>query len=110
GLPAARIDLAPLPALHLLPDGDGALVLADGGASALGLRRAGRAAGVAGSRALGAGAADPGALATEVRWALRALGGTARIVLAGPDATRVQPALSAAAGATGRSEERRGGK
>jgi type II secretion system protein L len=97
GLPATRIDLAPLPALHLLPDGDGALVLADGGASALVLRRAGR---VAGLRALGAGPADPGALATEVRWALRALGGTARIVLAGPDATRVQPALSAAAGAT----------
>jgi type II secretion system protein L len=93
GLPATRVDLAPLPALVLLPDADVALVLADGPASALVVRRAGR---VAGLRALGAEPADAGAFATEARWTLRALGGAARVVVAGPDAARAQPALAAA--------------
>jgi hypothetical protein len=91
GLPPTRIDLAPLTALHLVPDDDVALVLADGSASTLVVRRAGR---IAGLRALAADAADAAALAAEVRWTLRALGGAARTVLAGPDATRVQAALA----------------
>ncbi len=93
GLPATRIDLAPLPALRMVPDEerDVALVVADGAASALVVRRGGR---IAGLRALGADAADPAALAAEVRWTLRALGGCARSVVAGADAARVQPALA----------------
>lgn len=93
GLPATRIDLAPLPALALVPDGDVALVVADGGASALVVRRAGR---IAGLRALGSDPHDADAFGAEARWSLHALGGAARVVLAGPDATRVQPALTAA--------------
>ncbi|HTD26854.1 MAG TPA: hypothetical protein VK649_07745, partial [Candidatus Elarobacter sp.] len=53
GLAPARIDLAPLPAWNLLPAtrDDQALVVADGGESALALRRGGRLAGL---RPLGA--------------------------------------------------------
>jgi len=95
GLPVTRIDLAPLPALQLLPDADAALVVADGRATVLVLRRAGRIAGV---RALGADARDPAALAADIAWTLRALGGSPRTVLAGPDAARVHPVVAAALG------------
>jgi hypothetical protein len=91
GLPATRIDLAPLAALQLLADDDAALVLADGRASALVVRRGGRLAAL---RALGADAADAVALAAEVRWTLRALGDGTRIVVAGPDAPATQAALA----------------
>jgi hypothetical protein len=75
GLAPARVDLAPLPAWNLLPASgeDQALVLADGTASALSLRRAGRLAAL---RALGTSAREPAAFAAEVRWSLAALGGT----------------------------------
>src|SRR5207245_1594048 len=74
GLAPARVDLAPLPAWNLLPAvrDDQALVIADGAASALALRRGGRLAGL---RALGGSAREPAALASEVRWSLAALGG-----------------------------------
>jgi hypothetical protein len=90
GLAPTRIELAPLPALHLLSPDDVALVVADGARSALVLRRRGR---IAGLRALGADAAHPAGLASEVRWTLRALGGAPRTVLVGPDAAGVYAAL-----------------
>src|SRR5213076_2996297 len=92
-------DLAPLPAWNLLPAtrDDQALVVADGGESALALRRGGRLAGL---RPLGACAREPAALASEVRWSLAALGGApATVVVGGADAG---PALvRALAAATG---------
>ncbi len=100
GLAPARVDLAPLPAWNLLPAtrDDQALVIADGAASALALRRGGRLAGL---RALGASAREPAALASEVRWSLAALGGApATVVVAGPDAgPALARALAAATGA-----------
>jgi len=88
GAPAARVELAPLAAWHVVEPAraqSAALVVADGGASALALRRDGRHAGM---RAL---ATDPStdakAFATEVRWVVGALGGAPQIVLAGPDAS-----------------------
>ena len=100
GLAPARVDLAPLPAWNLLPSSgdDQALVVADGAASALALRRGGRLAGL---RALGASAREPAALAAEVRWSLAALGGrAATIVVAGADAdSSLARALGAATGA-----------
>ena len=95
GLAPARLDLVPLPAWGLVPDtaGDAALVIADGDRSALSVRRDGR---VAALRALGAAAAEPAALAAEVRWSLAALGGAPpTIVAAGPDAAPVAAALGA---------------
>ena len=100
GLAPARVDLAPLPAWNLLPAtrDDQALVVADGGESALALRRGGRLAGL---RPLGASAREPAALASEVRWSLAALGGApATVVVAGADAGQVLArALAAATGA-----------
>jgi len=99
GLGPARIDLAPLPALNLLPAGDEdlALLLADATRSALAVRRGGRLAGL---RALGAAADDPAALAAEVRWSLAALGPPpTRLVVGGPAAG---PALVAALAAATR--------
>src|SRR5439155_1453581 len=93
GLAPARVDLAPLPAWNLLPAvrDDQALVVADGAASALALRRGGRLAGL---RALGGSAREPAALASEVRWSLAALGGAPpTLVVAGADAG---PALARA--------------
>ena len=99
-LAPARIDLAPLPAWNLLPASreDQALVVADGAASALALRRAGRLAGL---RALGASAREPAALASEVRWSLAAFGGApATVAVAGADAgPALAHALAAATGA-----------
>ena len=95
GLAPARLDLAPLPAWGLLRDtaGDAALVLADGARSALSVRRDGR---IVALRALGAPAAEPAALAAEVRWSLAALGGAPpTIVAAGPDAGPITAALGA---------------
>jgi Tfp pilus assembly protein PilN len=86
GLRAARVELAPLPAWRLVPPGvgDAALVIADGGRSALSIRRDGR---VAALRALGAVGEEPDALVAEVRWALAALGGAPpTLVVAGADA------------------------
>jgi hypothetical protein len=84
GLAPARVALAPLAAWSLLPpDGDLALVVADGERSALAIRRAGRLAAL---RALGASASEPAALAAEVRWSLAALGGAPPlVVVAGAD-------------------------
>src|SRR5205814_2208532 len=100
GLAPARVDLAPLPAWNLLPAvrDDQALVVADGAASALALRRGGRLAGL---RALGASAREPAALASEVRWSLAALGGAPpTLVVAGADAgPALARALAAATGA-----------
>jgi len=99
-LAPARVDLAPLPAWNLLPAtrDDQALVIADGAASALALRRGGRLAGL---RALGASAREPAELASEVRWSLAALGGApATVVVAGADAGgALARALAAATGA-----------
>jgi len=97
GLPPARIDLGPLPAWNLLPAtlGDAALLHADGAWSSVSVRRDGRLAGL---RALGAAAADPHALAAEVHWSLKALGGMPpTLVTAGPGA---DAALSAALAAS----------
>src|SRR5262249_34293707 len=69
-----------------------ALVMADGTRSAVVVRRAGRLAGL---RALAADAADPGALASEVRWTLRALGFSGPVSCAGPAAAGAQAALAA---------------
>jgi len=95
GLAAARIDLAPIPALALVPDtiASTALVIADGAGSAVVVRRDGR---IAGLRALASNASDPGALAGEIRWTLRALGFSGPVWCAGPDAARLQPALAGA--------------
>jgi type II secretion system protein L len=95
GLTAARIDLAPIPALALVPErvASAALVIADGERSAVVVRRDGR---IAGLRALASDASDPGALAGEIRWTLRALGPPGPAWCAGPDAPRLQPALAAA--------------
>jgi Tfp pilus assembly protein PilN len=94
GLTDARIDLAPIPALALVPDEvtSAALVIADGTSSAVAIRRDGRLAGL---RALASDARDPLALAGEVRWTLRALGFSGPVCCAGVDAVRVQPALAA---------------
>lgn len=94
GLPAKRIDLAPLPALDLVPDGAGAvaLLVADGPRSAIVVRRDGHLAGL---RALGTNAREPVALATEARWALDALGFAGDVLVVGPDAAAVQPVLAA---------------
>src|SRR5207247_717053 len=74
---------------------DQALVIADGAASALALRRGGRLAGL---RALGASAREPAALASEVRWSLAALGGApATVVVAGTDAGGARARAAAAA-------------
>src|SRR5205807_3540568 len=97
GLAPARVDLAPLPAWNLLPAtrDDQALVIADGAANALALRRGGRLAGL---RALGASAREPAALASEVRWSLAALGGApATLVVAGADAGGALARVPAAA-------------
>lgn len=97
GLPPARIDLAPLPVWNLVPPelGDVALILADGGRSAVSLRRAGRLAGL---RALGASAGDARSFVAEVRWSLVALGPAPPTVLvAGADA---DSALTAALATT----------
>ena len=100
GLVPARVDLAPLPAWNLLSAtrDDQALVVADGAASALALRRGGRLAGL---RALGASAREPAALASEVRWSLAALGGAPpTLVVTGADAgPALVRALAAATGA-----------
>jgi hypothetical protein len=100
GLAPARVDLAPLPAWNLLArdTADVALLVADGGRSALTLRSSGQLAGL---RALAADAREATALAAEVRWSLAALGGVpARIVLAGADASEQLGAeLAAATGA-----------
>ena len=99
GLAPARVDLAPLPAWNLLPAtrDDQALVVADGAASALALRRGGRLAGL---RALGASAREPAALASEVRWSLAALGGApATTRVAGADAGGALARVLAATGA-----------
>jgi hypothetical protein len=95
GLTDARIDLAPIPALALVPDEvtSAALVIADGTSSAVAIRRDGRLAGL---RALASDARDPLALGGEVRWTLRALGFSGPVCCAGADAVRVQPALAAA--------------
>jgi hypothetical protein len=94
GLRARRVDLAPLPALDLVPDRSGslALVVADGTRSAVVVRRDGHLTGL---RALGGDARDPRVLADEVRWALEALAFAGEVVVAGADATRVQPVLAA---------------
>jgi len=95
GLAPARVALAPLAAWSLLPpDGDLALVVADGDRSAVAIRRAGRLAAL---RALGAAAAEPAALAAEVRWSLAALGGTPPlVVVAGADQDATLAALGGA--------------
>src|SRR5262249_45107411 len=93
GLPATRVELAPLPALALLPDvlADAALVVADGAASAVVVRRDRR---VAGLRALGADAGDPRALAGEIAWTLRAFAFSGPTVCTGPDAHQIHQVLS----------------
>ena len=95
GLTATRIDLAPLPALALVPGelATVALVIADGTSSAVVVRRDGR---IAGLRALAADAHDPRALAGEIAWTLRALGHSGPTQCAGPDAARLQAALATA--------------
>jgi type II secretion system protein L len=95
GLTAARIDLAPIPALVLLPDtmASAALVLADGASSAVVVRRDGR---IAGLRALASDVSEPGTLASEIRWTLRVFGFSGPAWCAGPDAARLHPALAAA--------------
>ena len=94
GVVPARIELAPLPALQLVPPASGsvALVVADGARSAVVVRRD---ATVAGLRALGQDSNDPTALAAEAKWTLRALGFSGRTLVAGPDADAVQAALAA---------------
>jgi len=94
GLRSSRVDLAPLPALDLVPEHEGpvALVVADGTRSAVVVRRDGRLTGL---RALGGDAGDPELLAIEARWALGALGFAGRVLVAGPDAAGVHPALAA---------------
>lgn len=104
GLAPARVDLAPLAALGLLhvphrtgraaaPGAPAALLLADGARSALVVTAGGVPRGL---RALGADAADPAALAAEVRWTLAALGGAARIAVVGPHAAKALDAVRAA--------------
>ena len=94
GLRSSRVDLAPLPALDLVPEhaGSVALVVADGRRSAVVVRRDGRLTGL---RALGGDAGDPELLAIEARWALEALGFAGRVLVAGSDAAGVHPALAA---------------
>jgi Tfp pilus assembly protein PilN len=88
GARPARVDAALVGVAHLLDAahaGDVALVLADAERSAVVVRRAGRLAGL---RALStAPRRDGPAFAREVGWTIAALGGTARIVLLGADAT-----------------------
>src|SRR5262249_56594447 len=69
GLTAARIDLAPIPALVLLPDtmASAALVLADGASSAVVVRRDGR---VPGLRAPASAGSQPGSLGRAIPSAL----------------------------------------
>src|SRR5262245_1447535 len=94
GLRSSRVDLAPLPALDLVPEHAGpvALIVADGTRSAVVVQRDGRLTGL---RALGGDAGDPALLAIEARWALGALGFAGRVLVAGPDAAGVHPALAA---------------
>jgi hypothetical protein len=94
GLRSSRVDLAPLPALDLVPDHAGpvALVVADGTRSAVVVRRDGRLTAL---RALGGDAGDPELLAIEARWALEALGFAGRVLVAGSGAAGVQPVLAA---------------
>src|SRR5439155_1238884 len=113
GLAPARVDLAPLPAWNLLPAtrDDQALVVADGGESALALRRGGRLAGL---RPLGASAREPAALASEVRWSLaplgRALAAEAAAALPGARLVAPRAQLEAAAAAATRRAARLGGE
>jgi type II secretion system protein L len=95
GLAPTRIDLAPIPALALVPDdvSSVALVLADGASSTVVIRRDGRLAGL---RALAADAHDVRSLASELRWTLRALDYSGPTWVAGPAAARLQPALALA--------------
>jgi len=93
GLAPTRIDLAPVPALAVVPDeiDTVALVMADGTRSAVVVRRAGQLSGL---RALAADAGDLGALASEVRWTLRALGFSGPVTCAGPAASSIRAALA----------------
>lgn len=96
GLVPARIAVAPLPAWHLVPADDAALVVADGLHSSVTVRRGGR---VVGLRALAARPSDAEAFGREVRWTLAALGGAPEIVVAGGDAdATLVGALAAATG------------
>src|SRR5262249_34359596 len=81
GLRSSRVDLAPLPALDLVPEHAGpvALLIADGTRSAVVVRRDGQLTGL---RALGGDAGDAELLAVEARWALEALGFAGRIRVA----------------------------
>jgi hypothetical protein len=97
GLTVERLDLAPLPVWNLLDAADAALLVADGRASTLSLRRDGRLAAL---RALGTNAADGDLLVSECRRVLAAFGApSARLVVAGPDGT--PDLLAALADATG---------
>ncbi len=92
GLPAPRIELAPLAVANLIPqllDGV-AVVLADGIRAAVGVWRDQRLIGL---RALSTDPSDAAAFATEVRWTLGVLGIPPRLVLTGAEAS---PALRAA--------------
>ena len=86
GASPLRVDATLLGVWHLVGAGhtsDAALVLADGRASAVAVRRGGILVGL---RALAADpAANPTAFAAEVHWALTALGGAPHIILLGTD-------------------------
>src|SRR5262245_46138164 len=90
GLTGVRIELAPIPALGLLPDtlASAALVIADGAGSAVVVRRDGR---IAGLRALASDASDAGTMAGEIRWTLRALEFSGPAWCTGPDSRACGP-------------------